>query len=134
MNGTFHNDNYEWVYFFAAHYLALCAGQIVNHGHNTGTSYSECIPKPLGWKLQQSDPFIMNYGIRNGLSPISPSRVEKPQVHTGGPAATLILGLVFCVLAALSFAVEVLWFRRRMEKVSKLSTVLMAVRYPTFTK
>jgi len=136
VNGTdpFYYDNYVWVYIFAAHYLSLCAGDVSTDGHELYTTYNECIPKPLGWTLQPSDPFIVNYGVKQGLSPIEPSREEKPQVHTGGPAATLVLGLGFCGLAALAFAVDLLWFRIGMEKISKLSTVLMAVRYTTFTK
>ncbi|KAH8588990.1 hypothetical protein B0O99DRAFT_638124 [Bisporella sp. PMI_857] len=115
-------------FFFTVHYLSLCAGWIAGESGDVRYIQPECVSRPIGWDFGTNDPFIVNFAAENGSYPVVSEGVEFGEVHTKGPAATLILGLVFSILAMVVYFYELSGAGTWLElNIAKLSTVLMAL-------
>lgn len=82
----------------------------------------------MGWTFRPDDPFIGDFGVEAGKFPVVTDGVKFDNLQTKGPAATLVLGLIFTILAMLAIPLELIGCGVWMDlNIAKVSTVLMAV-------
>ncbi|KAH6718889.1 hypothetical protein BKA61DRAFT_731415 [Leptodontidium sp. MPI-SDFR-AT-0119] len=88
-------DGIHW-WVFTVHYLSICAGYV--GGSPTPLNvFLECESKPAGYTFRTDDPFILNFQRNCTQFPVV--SIPLDVIHTDAPFVTLVLGIVFSILA-----------------------------------
>ncbi|KAG9246709.1 hypothetical protein BJ878DRAFT_478061 [Calycina marina] len=129
--------NYDIASFvFSVHFLSLCAGYTsLSHESKSKPTHTflECTPKPFGWTFWTDDHWIGDFGMANGLRPVSVEAKEKENaeyIDTSASAVLLAIGLVAMLFGAGMMVLELnvrVGLRRERRWCVEMSTLAIAV-------